>query len=233
MTKYSKIAKSSFAIILLSLVLVALLAFGGTYAYFTASVEASGSVTTGTLSLNNKTAEVTLTLTDTKIVPNETIDLTSELAEITLEGNTVSALRITLGDVEITDSEDAPFTDTEGYVKLSLTDSNTTKVWKLNEEDDEDKAYYYTNLVVGTANTVDSLTSIEVDSLEDVLSNVAVGISLDKKAGNTYQNLTVSFTIKIEAVQAEYHEGFSYTEGTTTTITPAQAAGLNWTNNFS
>lgn len=68
--KSKKMTKSTFAIIIMGIVMVAMLAFGGTFAYFTATAtKATGSVTTGTVKLENKTgATITRTSTD-DIVP--------------------------------------------------------------------------------------------------------------------------------------------------------------------
>ena len=52
MTKINKLGKSTFVIAILSFILVAVLAFGGTYAYFSATAgKAAGELTTGHLSL--------------------------------------------------------------------------------------------------------------------------------------------------------------------------------------
>lgn len=72
MTKYSKITKSTFAIIALSLILVAVLAFGGTYAYFTATATGTGSVTMGTMKLAGE-GVVTLNLETDPVVPGQSI----------------------------------------------------------------------------------------------------------------------------------------------------------------
>ena len=68
--KSKKMTKSTFAIIIMGIVMVAMLAFGGTFAYFTATANnATGSVTTGTVKLENKTgAAITRTSTE-DIVP--------------------------------------------------------------------------------------------------------------------------------------------------------------------
>ena len=67
MTKYSKIKKSSFAILALSLILVAVLAFGGTYAYFTSYATKEGTITMGHLGIG----EITLTTETDKVVPGQ------------------------------------------------------------------------------------------------------------------------------------------------------------------
>ena len=66
--KSKKMTKSTFAIIIMAIVMVAMLAFGGTYAYFTATTaQQSKSVVTGTVMLNN--SEFKLVADSVKVVP--------------------------------------------------------------------------------------------------------------------------------------------------------------------
>jgi predicted ribosomally synthesized peptide with SipW-like signal peptide len=72
MTKINKLGKSTFVIAILSFILVAVLSFGGTYAYFSAvSGRAAGSIKTGHLSLV-ATGDV-VTQINNMIVANNTI----------------------------------------------------------------------------------------------------------------------------------------------------------------
>ena len=69
--KSKKMTKSTFAIIIMAIVMVAMLAFGGTYAYFTATADGlEGSVQTGSLVLTQDATTFT-TMADTKIAPGE------------------------------------------------------------------------------------------------------------------------------------------------------------------
>ena len=94
MTKYSKIKKSSFAILALSLILVAVLAFGGTYAYFTDKATATDEITMATLGIT----EITLTVEDGKVVPGQDV-LTAPIS-FKSDANT-NAPMIMLAKVEI------------------------------------------------------------------------------------------------------------------------------------
>ena len=71
--KSKKMSKSTFAVIIMAIVMVAMLAFGGTYAYFTAHSKAiaGGSVTTATVVLNGNEATVSNT-TSRNVVPGQT-----------------------------------------------------------------------------------------------------------------------------------------------------------------
>lgn len=73
MTKYKKLTKSAFAIVALSLILVAVLAFGGTYAYFSAKDTVSGTATLGTLAVKLNVDSTSLTLETNEVVPNQEI----------------------------------------------------------------------------------------------------------------------------------------------------------------
>ena len=73
----NKLCKSTFVIAILSFLLVAVLAFGGTYAYFSAqSTKITGSVTTGHLritDIKDGAGSATLTSTSKTVQPNQVI----------------------------------------------------------------------------------------------------------------------------------------------------------------
>ncbi len=70
-TKKRKMSKSTFAIIIMAVVMVAMLAFGGSYAYFTATAtKSSGDITTGYVRL---TSAATFVQTATHVVPGTSI----------------------------------------------------------------------------------------------------------------------------------------------------------------
>ena len=86
MTKINKLGKSSFAIAILSFILVAVLTFGGTYAYFSDRADAvNGDITTGHLNItlvkgtgesNKLKAEGTIAQPNEVIFRNETVTTT-------------------------------------------------------------------------------------------------------------------------------------------------------------
>ena len=75
MTKINKLGKSTFVIAILSFILVAVLAFGGTYAYFSArSTEATATITLGHLKIDGNASFDQDALTALGVaVPNELI----------------------------------------------------------------------------------------------------------------------------------------------------------------
>ena len=90
MTKINKLGKSTFVIAILSFILVAVLAFGGTYAYFSASSNvAKADITLGHLRISTDAAFSSTSLNSDAmiVVPNQTIlDSASDAAT----GNTSS-----------------------------------------------------------------------------------------------------------------------------------------------
>ena len=81
-TKSKKMTKSTFAIIIMAVVMVAMLAFGGTYAYFTATAtKKTGEVTTGHVKLSADGA--TFTGIQTNVLPGDA--LFSDDATLTID----------------------------------------------------------------------------------------------------------------------------------------------------
>ena len=117
MTKYSKIKKSSFAILALSLILVAVLAFGGTYAYFTDQTDkVSSTLTTASLSVDTNAASVVLA-TDSIVVPNQPIITDKITVTPTMDTNVIIIAQVSLVvDPENNkDGETISTSDFQGY----------------------------------------------------------------------------------------------------------------------
>ncbi len=108
-TKKRKMSKSTFAIIIMAVVMVAMLAFGGTYAYFTASATArTGTATTGYVKLDS---DETFQFTKTNVMPGDQL-IAAGAAKLTVYttdpvGNYV-AIKFT---ITATDSEGEPIAD--------------------------------------------------------------------------------------------------------------------------
>ena len=70
--KSKKMTKSTFAIIIMGIIMVAMLAFGGTFALFTAeTTRKTGSFTTGHVYLKSNAS--TLTIGGTNVVPGDEV----------------------------------------------------------------------------------------------------------------------------------------------------------------
>ena len=90
MTKINKLGKSTFVIAILSFILVAVLAFGGTYAYFSATTKAdSASITLGHLKISDHTKFNQTAIEAIGIaVPNQPIiDDTNGAITVTVDSN--------------------------------------------------------------------------------------------------------------------------------------------------
>ncbi len=103
-TKKRKMSKSTFAIIIMAVVMVAMLAFGGTYAYFTATAsEKKATFTTGLVRLQGNEATFVSSVND--IVPGDALTTAAITLQTTSEGtNSYVAIRFTLtaGDADLT-----------------------------------------------------------------------------------------------------------------------------------
>ena len=106
-TKKKKMSKSTFAIIIMAVVMVAMLAFGGTYAYFTATAttKTTGEFTTGSIKLEaNDGVDFTADLTN--VVPGDELSTGALTLQTTSSGtDSYIAIRVT---ITAKDSSDAP-----------------------------------------------------------------------------------------------------------------------------
>lgn len=222
MTKYSKIKKSSFAILALALILVSVFAFGGTYAYFNAKVSSdSTTVTAGTLTLNGKyDGTPTISFSDTtKIVPNQTIDLSSKIGAVTIEGNTVAALRIKISGIQITKvGQQATTTDPNVVLSLLAADGTESSTWETDGTDLN--TYYFKTAVDGSSHKVGEAAT---SSVAGALGTDKIGLTLKHGADNSYQGATITFTVSVEVAQLEYWGGDNAGTGSATAGTAAVA----------
>ena len=203
--KSKKMTKSTFAIIIMAIAMVAMLAFGGTYAYFTATANATGGkVTAKTLTIGGQAEGTTVTLgADSKIVPGQTIEIT-ELDNLTAAGDTVAAFRIKLELGKVYQSNGTTEFSDENlstYVKVEMLNAEGTDK-DSNWIDGGDGYLYYNTITDGDT----------FAKLGDKVGKMNVSLSAD--AGNAYQGIIINFSIKFEAMQAEFH-GTNMTKGTT------------------
>lgn len=137
MSKINKVGKSTFAVAILSFLLVAVLAFGGTYAYFSEKTDTIGAtVTTGTVKLDF-TAPSTIISEDDFVVPGQPL-----IGEALKVSTTTTVDTVLIAVVEAT-SEATGITigsGTDAKIKLSIADT-----WEEVEVDGTGKvAYVYT-----------------------------------------------------------------------------------------
>lgn len=178
MTKYSKMKKSSFAILALSLILVAVLAFGGTYAYFTASANASDTITMGNLVLNDGTAALTFDLTNDEVVPGQVI--INETNKLTLKVTTnIKTMMLAEITAVTTSGTNVVLTFTEGAKWTPVT--GATGYFAFEPSTD----VFYTE---------------ENDAALDLIT----GLAIDRSNGNSIMNSVVTITVNVWAMQYEY-----------------------------
>ena len=139
--KSKKITKSTFAIIIMAIALIALLAFGGTYAYFTAtSADKTGTITTGKISLKSGTVT---SLDKEGVMPGEELfKAVSFSNESTGNSYVFVKIDIKAGDTDLKDY--ITVTTAEGWTKYAA-ESNGTVYWKevdaISAEAAEDVAF--------------------------------------------------------------------------------------------
>ena len=190
-TKSKKMTKSTFAIIIMAVVMVAMLAFGGTYAYFTATAsEVEDTVTTGTVKLN---ANSIGTLVSDNVVSGSNL-LESGSVQVTSASNVDTYVFVTFSvafDGAGNPKKSAAECTTEGDYFLDVTQAaGWTPV--------SGETNVYGRLV--TANSADPM---------DVCTGIrfyGYSKSTESTTG-TLMNKTITITISSEAIQAIDEDG--------------------------
>ena len=201
MTKAKKkMSKSTFAIIIMAVAMVAMLAFGGTFAYFTATATSkTGTVNTGVITLSTEGA--TFTITKTNVLPKESI-----LSPTDAQGISYSAAGATRAQV-------AFFTFTVEIEKADTPVSGATLTMTLPTSGLFADAV---NLEGGSATTSTvailvpaSTPSITMDGLQ-----VAFDATAESVNGSTpdLMGATITLTIEAKSIQAVGSDGTEITE---------------------
>jgi len=194
MTKYSKIKKSSFAILALSLILVAVLAFGGTYAYFSDKATATGSAKLGTLSIDLKEGSDAVSIfAENEIVqPNQSV-FSSELTVDKGATNINFYLRVKITATVTPLDAEAEHTASCGDAALTATDIVSTSLTGWTKVGD----YWYQGANTDATATVNSAN---VNFTPSVVLNAAIGDG----GCAFYMGANVAVAIEVEALQADY-----------------------------
>ena len=193
--KSKKMTKSTFAIIIMGIVMVAMLAFGGTFAYFTAktSDKQSGAITTGLISLKAGDS-VTMTGNTSALLPKESVTANLEytdgstrgtwiVIEATADESKLGGATLTLKDVTLSE---AGLT----AAKYTKEGGNTIFVIENSDKADLDKV----KVSQFTASVV-----VEYDATEE---------NLDGKTAAELTKMGKEFTITFKA-QSIQHSGFA------------------------
>ena len=216
MTKAKKkMTKSTFVIIIMAVAMVAMLAFGGTFAYFTATADTkSGSTKTGVITLS--TNNTTITISKQDILPHEALLTTEEAKDITYD--TTNATRAQVAFFTFTVEIKKDNTPVEG-ASLIITPPSTGA---------------FANAVVmttgegivnsDTAKTVAILIPAATESINMTGLKVSFDATAESDNGEipTLMGATITITIEAESIQAVQ------ADGTEITTLNATNAGERW-----
>ena len=172
----------------MAIAMVAMLAFGGTYAYFTSATteSLSGDIHTATVNLTKDGTALTLSGHVKELLPSETVTTTATFNDGSTRGTWV-LFKI----------------DDEALVEAAFTVS-AMKVdgVALEETTDGSGVFYYENSQASDDEQIGDVVK------KDTIS-VVVEILFKADAGNTYQDQTYSVTISACSIQ---HQGFANAE---------------------
>lgn len=188
MSKINKLGKSTFVIAILSFLLVAVLAFGGTYAYFSdAANAATTAVEMGTLRFTgNATATTTITA-ETKAVPNQVV-LSAVGATVDSTISYFARVKVTVSEITLADAANhtsCSCADKEfDLLETSALDSGST--WELHN------GYYYNK----TAYTKDQEVNLPV--------TIKINEEIGTGSSEHFMGATVSVDVVVEIIQADY-----------------------------
>ena len=218
MSKINKLGKSTFVIAILSFLLVAVLAFGGTYAYFSAQATAvSGKITTGKIDIGTIEAS-TAGLVESGAIkftgvaqPNQTIVDTTFSATVT--GNIAYYTRVkfevTVTPVGDADHKHAKTTGCADEITKAIEavvfDAETANTgWDAGTfatgDDTKSSAYYYKLEPSATAQKEDFKVKIQV---ADFLGRAEAGTA---ERCPYWMDAEIEVSISFEVLQADYLE---------------------------
>ena len=179
--KSKKMTKSTFAVIIMAIAMVAMLAFGGTYAYFTATAGAGleGTVHTAEVKLTTAADSVTFTGHAAEFLPSETLSATVTYSDASTRGTWVFFKL----------SDEMPDVFTISGIKVGSENATETS--------NGSGIYYYENSQTDAANG---------DKVKSASLVVSFTIEFAASADDTYQNKTYTITLEACSVQ---HEGLA------------------------
>lgn len=208
-TKKKKMSKSTFAIIIMAVVMVAMLAFGGTYAYFTATAtkKSTGEFTTGSIKLEaNDDATFVTGLTD--VVPGDKLT-TGPLTLTTTSAGTDSYIAIKV-TIKATDAKGAPLvltgTSLESAIGLLATEPTTGSKWVAGSGDYADVfvlAATTTPTAVATGQTIKITDAALIFQANDNWDQTTADGSADYISDSKLMGATLNITIEAKSVQSK------------------------------
>lgn len=208
-TKKKKMSKSTFAIIIMAVVMVAMLAFGGTYAYFTATAtkKSTGEFTTGSIKLEaNDDATFVTGLKD--VVPGDKLT-TGPLTLTTTSAGTDSYIAIKV-TIEATDAKggdlDLAGTSLASAIGLLATEPTTGSTWVAGTGNYTDVfvlAATTTPTPVATGQTIKITDDALIFQANDNWDQTTADGSADYISNSKLMGATLNITIEARSVQSE------------------------------
>ena len=198
MTKAKKkMTKSTFVIIIMAVAMVAMLAFGGTFAYFTATAtKESSDFTTGRVQLS---ADATYTTTATEVVPGDIIVTGASVTPTTVGTDSYLAVKVVVTSDQgtVADLLTVTFATTNGVWIKSTTVENVYVYCTTGDSSAADA----TPKSVATATKVDVIKSVIFDADD----NWAEG---SPNSEHQLMGTTLTFTMESRSVQSDnYNDG--------------------------
>jgi len=200
--KSKKMTKSTFAIIIMAIVMVAMLAFGGAYAYFTATASTdSKTFTTGYVKLSNGTALADITVTNVmpkqELVAANALKLTVDTTETA--GNYI-AVKFTFKVVK-DDETKTEITDPTELAKFGLSADSICAVDGTNGWKKTDVAGVY--IFGSDANTAVAQTGEVIINTTAFVFNASDNWTQGQDhSDNGLMNATVTITLDARSIQS-------------------------------
>ena len=210
--------RKTIAITVLAVLLVALLAFNVTYAYFTDQTKSDVTMTFGIVDIQADGFAVAsatgvmpgdeIILNGTVTAPNATGEMWLKIGVLTGENNAAIVLKYDGTVISTTTKnlymDDAGAADGSGH---TYTESEITQMKSLVAEVLTDNIAEYVNSTTGNPTLIgdNGVSAAAVSKTLNIdLSTASAPLVFTKnKFGNLFQNVTVEFSIAIQAIQAE------------------------------
>ena len=206
MTKAKKkMTKSTFVIIIMAVAMVAMLAFGGTFAYFTATADTkSGSTKTGVITLS--TDNTTITISKQDILPHEALLTTEEATGITYDTKNATRAQV------------AFFTFTVEIKKGDVPVKGATLIITPPDEGAfADAVLMTTGEGIVNSNTAKTV-AILIPAATNSINMTGLAVSFDATANSdngeipNLMGATITITIEAKSIQAVQDDGTEITD---------------------
>lgn len=251
MSKINKLGKSTFVVAILSFLLVAVLAFGGTYAYFSATAGATqaGDLTVGTLSLDlkNKAGDSVTTMGNAQIAqPGQYL-----IGSKTWDASANEGKGAWVENKE-TYTFDLTGTNINSYIRIKISATLTNHGPNATDTNEDSKVTYADNkggdkaiasdadlfqfsalsgwVKVGEwyyQGTADSDTALKVASgaeSPEIALTVQVNPLVGEDRSTFFMGATATWIIQAEAIQADYVESVLSADNATVTVAELAAS---------